>query len=161
MALIDIVLLVIIGAFVFFGLFFGFVHTLGALAGTVLGIIIASRFSDPIFDAVGFILGGGSFARIAIFIVVFLIVSRLAGFAFWIIEKTLKIFSFIPFSGLVNRIAGVVLGFFEGIVVVSVTLFYVTKVLPQDTFISVFESSVVSDYLLAIANVLRIFLPNT
>lgn len=161
MVFIDIVLLVIIGAFVLFGLFFGFVHTLGSLAGTILGIIVASRFVDQTFDMFGFLLGGGSFARIVIFIILFLLVSRVAGVALWLIEKVFKLFSIIPLAGLINRLLGGVLGLIEGVVVVGIVLFYSTQVLPAQTLLAAIEASSIADFLLATVNVLQIFFPES
>ena len=71
MGFIDIVLIVIVGAFVLFGLFFGLVHTLGSLLGTIVGIIFASRLVDPAFETFGFLFGGGTFAGFIIFILIF------------------------------------------------------------------------------------------
>ena len=50
MSTFDIVLLVIIGGFGLFGLWFGIVHTLGSLLGTALGIFLASHYYGPVAD---------------------------------------------------------------------------------------------------------------
>ena len=159
MGFIDIVLIVIVGAFVFFGLFFGLVHTIGSLIGTILGILGASHFVEPTFDAFGFILGGGSAARIIIFIILFLVVSRLFGVILWFVEKIFGFFSIIPFAGTINRLLGAALGLIEGIVVVGVVIFYSMQVLPEDTLLAALESSVVADFLLATVSALQILFP--
>lgn len=161
MGFIDIVLIVIVGAFVFFGLFFGLVHTIGSLLGTILGIIVASHFVEPTFDAFGFILGGGSAARIIIFIVLFLVVSRLFGVLLWFVEKMFGFFSIIPFAGTINHLLGAALGLIEGIIVVGVVLFYAMQVLPQDTLLATLDSSVVADFLMATVSALQILFPET
>ena len=161
MVFIDIVLLVIVGAFVFFGLFFGLVHTIGSLLGTILGIIVASHFVEPTFDAFGFLLGGGSAARIIIFIILFLVVSRLSGVILWFVEKIFGFFSIIPFAGTINRLLGAGLGLIEGIIVVGVVLFYAMQVLPVDTLLASLDSSVVADFLLATVSALQILFPET
>lgn len=161
MAFIDIVLLVIIGAFVFFGLFFGLVHTLGSLVGTVLGIVVASHFVDEAFGMFGFILGGGSFARIALFVILFLLVSKIFGVVLWLIEKVLGIFSIIPFAKTINRLLGAAFGLIEGIVVVGAVLMYSVQVLPKDTLLTALQTSVVADLLIAIASTLQILFPES
>ncbi|MBI4438238.1 CvpA family protein [Candidatus Uhrbacteria bacterium] len=161
MGFIDIVLLVIVGAFVFFGLFFGLVHTIGSLLGTILGIAVASHFVEPTFNAFGFLLGGGSAARIILFIILFLVVSRLMGVLLWFVEKIFGFFSIIPFAGLINRLLGAALGLIEGIVVVGVVIFYAMQVLPEDTLLVALESSVVADFLLATVSALQILFPET
>ncbi len=161
MGFIDIVLLVIVGAFVLFGLFFGLVHTIGALVGTILGIFVASRFVDPAFASLGFLLGGGSVARIIIFIILFLLVSRLVGVLMWFVEKIFGFFSIIPFGGLLNRLLGGLFGLIEGVIVVGVVLFYALQVLPQDTLLTALQTSAVADFLLAAASALQVLFPET
>jgi membrane protein required for colicin V production len=161
MAFVDIVLLVIIGAFVLFGLFFGLVHTLGALIGAILGIFLASRFIDPVFDVVGPFIGNGSVARIIIFIILFLFVSRLAGFVLWLIEKLLGVLKIIPFAGFLNRLLGGAFGLLEGVVVVGIVLFYSTQVLPQDTILAALQTSTIADFLLSAVSTLQVLFPES
>ncbi|KKS70702.1 MAG: hypothetical protein UV42_C0046G0001, partial [Candidatus Magasanikbacteria bacterium GW2011_GWE2_42_7] len=44
MGLFDIVLLIIIAGFAMFGIWFGFIHTLGSLLGTAVGAFVATRY---------------------------------------------------------------------------------------------------------------------
>lgn len=159
MGFIDIVLIVIIGAFVFFGLFFGLVHTLGSLLGTIVGIIFASRLVDPAFDTFGFLFGGGTAARIIIFILIFFIITRLVGIVFWFVGKILNILAWIPFARSLNRLLGALFGFVEGVIVVGVILFYAMQVLPDDTLRAMLETSRVADFLIATMSVFQIFFP--
>ena len=46
MAIIDFVLILVIFGFVLFGFWFGLIHTLGALVGTVAGVFLASRWYE-------------------------------------------------------------------------------------------------------------------
>lgn len=161
MGFVDIVLIVVVSAFVFFGLFFGLVHTIGSLVGTILGILIASHFVDPTFDAFGFLLGGGSAARIFIFIILFLVVSRLFGIILWFVEKIFGFFSIIPFASIINKLLGALVGFIEGFIVVGVILFYAMQVLPQDTLLAALETSVVAEFLVATVSALQILFPES
>ncbi|MCR4314404.1 MAG: CvpA family protein, partial [Candidatus Uhrbacteria bacterium] len=111
MGFIDIVLIVIVGAFVFFGFFFGLVHTLGSLVGTIIGIFFASRLVDPTFETFGFLFGGGTFARILIFVIIFFLITRLVGLVFWIFEKAFGVFSWIPFAKSIDKLLGGFFGF--------------------------------------------------
>lgn len=160
MMFIDIVLLVILGAFVFFGLFFGLVHTLGALVGTVIGILFTTRLLDPAFEAFGFLLGGGAVAKVVLFILIFLIITRLVGAVFWLLGKMLKPISWIPLTKSLDHLIGGVFGFLEGVVVIGVILFYALQVLPNDTVRDQLEQSSVADYLTSTVTVMEYLFPD-
>lgn len=159
MAFIDIVLLVIVGAFVLFGLFFGLIHTLGSLIGAIVGIIFASRLIDPSFEAIGFLFGGGNIARVVLFILIFLIVTRLVGLVFWLVGRVAKPLSWIPFVKSINHLLGGVLGFVEGVIVVGIVLLYATQIIPFESLRSQVEDSRVGNYLVTTAEVLQFFFP--
>jgi uncharacterized membrane protein required for colicin V production len=159
MAFIDIIFIVIIAAFVFFGLFFGFVHTLGSLVGVVVAIIFSSRLVEPAMDTFGFLFGGGDAAKIILFIIIFFVISRLVGIIFWVIGKVWDIMSFIPFAKSIDRLLGGLLGFVEGIIVVGVILFYATQVLPENTLTTVLETSFMAKYLIGATGMLQSFFP--
>lgn len=159
MGFIDIVLIVIVGAFVLFGLFFGLVHTLGSLLGTIVGIIFASRLVDPTFETFGFLFGGGTIGRIIMFILIFFVITRLIGIVFWFIGKIFNVIAWIPFARSLDRLLGGLFGFIEGVIVVGVVLFYAMQVLPDDTLKTMLETSVVADFLVATMSVLQVFFP--
>jgi membrane protein required for colicin V production len=159
MGFIDIILIVIVGAFVFFGLFFGLVHTLGSLVGTIIGIIFASRLVDPAFETFGFLFGGGTIGRIMVFILIFFIITRLIGIIFWMIGKVFNVLMWIPFARSLDRLLGALFGFIEGIIVVGVVLFYAMQVLPDAALKSALETSSVASFLIATMSVLQVFFP--
>src|SRR3989339_472790 len=149
MFLVDVVLLVIVGLFVLFGLFFGLIHTLGSLVGTILGIVVSTRLIDPAFDRLGFLFGGGGAAKVILFIIIFLLISRIVGLLFWVVERAFGIVSIIPFAKSINRLLGAVFGFVEGVIVVGVVLFFALQYLPDDAVRAALEQSVVADFLVA------------
>ncbi len=159
MGFIDIVLIVIIGAFVFFGFFFGLFHTLGSVIGTIVGIIFASRLIDPAFSTFGFLFGGGTTAKIILFIFIFFLITRAVGLVFWFLSKFFHFFSWIPFLRSFDRMLGGFFGFIEGIIVVGVVLFYAMQILPDDTLRDVLETSRVADFLIVTMTTLQIFFP--
>ncbi len=161
MGFIDIVLLVIVGAFVLFGLFFGLIHTLGSLIGAVIGIAIASRFVAPAAETFSFLVGDGSGGKIIVFIILFLLVSRLVGLVFWILEKVFGFVSIVPFAKSINRLLGGIFGFIEGVIVVGVILFYAMQVLPEDTLLTLLEGSAVANYLVAAVSALQVLFPES
>lgn len=157
--LVDALLVVIVGMFVLFGLFFGLVHTLGSLVGTVLGIVVSTRLIDGAFDRFGFLLGGGGAAKVILFVILFLLVSRVIGLLFWIAEKILGVFAMIPFARSINRLLGGLFGFVEGVIVVGVVLFFAIQYLPDQAVKAALEQSSVADFLLATVAALQVLFP--
>lgn len=159
MTFIDLFLIVIVSAFVFFGLFFGLMHTLGSLIGTVVAIFFAGRLIDGAFHSFGFIFGGGSASRIILFIIIFFLISRLVGIVFWFFGRMWGMISWIPFAKSIDRLLGALFGFVEGIIVVGIILFYAMQVLPPNFLRSLIEASFMAKFLMATAGALQVFLP--
>jgi membrane protein required for colicin V production len=162
MPLVDLVLVIIVGAFVLFGLFFGFVHTLGSLVGSVLGIVLATRLLEPAVDKFSFFFNNNeSVASVVIFIILFVLISKLIGLVFWILGKVFGILSWIPFAKTINRLLGAVLGFMEGVIVVGVIIYFALKFLPDSTVSAWLNDSSVANYLLAVMSALQALFPES
>lgn len=159
MFLVDVILVAIIGLFVLFGFLFGLVHTLGSLVGTILGTVLASRLIEPAFEKFGSFLGGGAIAKIVLFVIIFILLSRVIGLLFWVVEKVLGIFAMVPFASVFNRLLGAVFGFVEGVIVVGVVLFFALQYLPNDAVRAALEQSNVATYLLAITAAIQVVYP--
>jgi len=156
-AFVDLILIIIIGGFVFYGAFFGFIHTLGSLIGAIIASVIASRIIDSVFEWVGYIFGGGVWARIILFIIIFLVLTKLIGLLFTMIEK---IWSIVPLGKSLNRLLGIIFGFIEGVIVVGVIIYFAMLYLPEEGVRSALEMSAVADYLLMVAGTTAILLPD-
>ena len=125
MSVFDIVLLGIILSFGLFGLWFGLISTMGALVGTVLGVFFASRiYVFPADWLVSITHWSGNFPKVATFIICFLIINRLVGLGFHILDKMLFRITSLPYINGLNKILGFIFGIFEGILVTGV-IFYV------------------------------------
>ncbi len=161
MSFVDIILLIILGGFVLFGFWFGIIHTLGALIGTIAGAYLAGHN----FAAVaGFVQSyiGGSLAvwKVIAFILIFTIVNRLVGFVFYILDKLFHLLTVIPFLKTINRLAGAILGLIEGALVIGLTL-HIAGVVPLSSWFAdrVLEPSSIARYMLGVARVLLPLLP--
>ncbi len=159
MTFIDILLVVIILGFVFFGLFFGLVHTIGSLLTTVLGLIVAMHFVNPAFETFGFMLGGGQTARVITFIFVFFLSSRLLSLILKFFGGLFSWFTYIPFASTFNRILGAGFGLVEGMLVVGAVIFYAMQILPDDTLLHALEGSFLAKFLVATMSALQVFFP--
>ena len=78
---------------------------------------------------------------------------------FWIINKVFNLVSIIPFTKSLNRILGALLGLIEGVLVLGVIIYFVSRFVTSEWFISVLASSKVAVLLVDIASVLTPLLP--
>lgn len=159
MAIIDFIFLLILFGFILFGFWFGLIHTLGSLLGTILGVFLASRwYEGAAVWAQGKFAGSLNVWKVIIFIVLFIIINRLVGLLFYILEKTVGLVAKLPFLKSIDRLAGAVLGFFEGAVVLG-GLIFMSSSFPFDWEQKVFAVSALKGYFLAVFNILLPLVP--
>lgn len=160
MILFDLILLLILGGFVLYGLWFGLIHTLGVLVGTIAGAFLAARWYEPVADWAGFLFGGReNLAKIVCFLILFIIINRLVGLVFWLIDKVFSFFKIVPFLSTINRLLGAVFGFLEGTLVLGLTLFIAEKYPLGDWFMNSLADSKVADYFITVGKILMPLLP--
>lgn len=136
MILLDIVLLILLGGFTFYGLFKGLIRLVASIFGVLLGAWLASRFYLLLFYFIGGIFGKyENLGKIACFVAIFLTINRLTIFFFEFIERTLGAISIIPFMNSANRLAGAVFGFLEGALISAVIIFVISKYTFLDTLV--------------------------
>jgi len=75
-------------------------------------------------------------AKIIAFLVIFIVVDRVIALIFHLIAKVVGLISFIPFLKTINRIAGLILGLTEGILIVGLIIYIIIKFLPNTPFVS-------------------------
>ena len=115
----DLILILIMFSFVLFGLWFGLIHAIGGLLGTIVGAIVASKYYKK--------WGTTNLGQVISFIVLFTLGSRITGFVFYGIEKLVKVADIVPGIKTINRLAGGILGLVEGAIVIGVALVFATK----------------------------------
>ncbi|NQU83308.1 MAG: CvpA family protein [Parcubacteria group bacterium] len=161
MPIFDIILLVILGGFTLFGFWFGLIHTFGALFGIIIGASVASRFFDVVADFIHPFTGGNTNAlKVIAFIVLFLLINRLVGFVFYLLEKSFHFLEILPFLSGFNRIGGAVLGFVEGGLIIGLFLYF-ASIHPFSMWLSemILDKSQYAEYFLNAAGVLMPLLP--
>ena len=160
MEFIDIILLVIIGGFALAGLWFGFIHTLGSLIGTIIGAYVASRYYDVLADWVLAIFSWeGNAPRVFMFVVAFFVINRIVGLGFWFVEKMIGFLTRLPFVRSLNRFLGLLLGAAEGIISVGLVIFFIERFPLSDFIMDKLANSVVAPYTSDIASILWPLLP--
>lgn len=161
MSFFDISLIALLAGFSLFGLWFGLIHTLGSLAGTLVGLYLAMRFYEPMANWLMNLTGwSGNFSKVLMFILAFIIITRLVGFIFWLVEKVLHIFTKLPFMKGLNHLLGLVFGFAEGIIVVGISLYFIARFPLSQSFMDAFNNSVVAPYLVKPIKILLPLVPD-
>lgn len=156
----DLVLAVLIAGFSLFGLWFGFVHTLGSLLGTVIGAYLASRWYEPVAQWIIHMTGWSENAtRVVVFIGAFIIINRLVGFVFWIADKFLSIITRLPFIKSINHLLGLLLGLVEGLLTIGLILYFIERYPLSQAIMARIGDSQVAPLARGVAEVLIPLLP--
>ena len=161
MPIFDAILLIILAGFVFYGLFFGLIRTLGMLAGVIVGAFLASRFYlfaaawlSPVF------FGHNNLGKVLAFIIIFTIANRLTGLLFYLADRVFKIISIVPFLKTFNRLGGAILGFLSGSLIIGLLLFVIARYsFLSNWFGHWLTSSELTPFFLKINNILLPLLP--
>lgn len=127
-SIIDVILLLILAGFVFYGLFFGLIRAVGTFIGVIVGAWLASHFYltlyswiDPVF------FGFENLGKVLSFLIVFSLTNRLVCFAFYLLDKVFGIISIIPFLKTINRLAGAIFGLAAGALALGLTIFVISR----------------------------------
>jgi len=159
MTIFDVILIIILGGFVMFGFWFGIIHTLGAIVGTFAGAFFAGLWYDKLATWLTAIFGHPNMMRIFAFVFIFIIINRLIGFGFYILDKIFNFLSVVPFLKTISRLIGGVLGFFEGLLVIGLSLFIIARFPVSDWFTQVLQASLLAPWFINTSMILQLMLP--
>ncbi len=160
MSVFDIILLVVLGGFGLFGFWFGLIHTLGSLLGTVLGVYLATRYYEPMADWLAHLTGwSDNGTRVIMFIAAFIIINRLIGFVFWIVDKIFGLVTHLPFIRSIDRMFGALLGFFEGVVTIGMIFYFIERFPLSEKIMTMVAQSEVVPKTVAVAAILIPLVP--
>lgn len=157
----DIMLLLILAGFVFYGLFFGLIRTLGSIISFLGGLWLASLFYLDVFAwAQNLFFGYNIIGKLVCFFVLFSLINRLIAFGFVLLDRAFDIISIIPFLKTINRLAGAALGFIEGGMVLGFILYtLINNAILGKWFLSLSASSNLTPFLLKFAQVVAPMIP--
>jgi membrane protein required for colicin V production len=160
MTIIDVTLLIALGGFVLAGLWFGVIHMIGSLVGLVLGAFVAGRFYGQVADIITPLIGGNiNLGKILAFLVLFILVAKLVGLVFSIIEKIFKFIAVIPFLKTFNRLLGAVFGLIEGTLILGLVVYFAGKFPVSSAFEAMFVESQIGRALNSVGKLLAPLLP--
>lgn len=161
MPFIDVILVVILSGFVFYGLFFGLIRTLGAFLGLLAAAFIASRLFLPVSLWINsFFFGYANLGKILVFLILFSLINRLVGFLFYLLDRAFNLISIIPFLKTFNRLGGVILGFLTGSLCIGLFIYVISRYsLIDHWFGNWLAQSELAPFFLKFTNLLLPFLP--
>lgn len=161
MSIFDLILILLVLAFGLAGYRLGVIHSLGALAGTVLGAALASRFfAVPAAWLSGLTGLDANLSKVIIFVLIFIIVTRIVGLLFWVVDKFIGVLTRLPFINSLNRLLGFLLGLLEGALTLGVVIFFIERFPLSPTVMNYIANSSVAAQLSRGAAILWPFLPD-
>ncbi len=147
----DLLLLLSVFGYVWGGFWTGLIQAIGGLVGLFVGEIIASRYyihfgnlMTPVFK------NNHLFANIFAFVLIFLIVTRLVGLLFYLVNKMFNFIAIVPGLKFLNRLGGAIFGFLEGALFVGITLQFITRLPISTPFAGTIAHSSIAKYFLDI-----------
>lgn len=157
----DIILVIILAGFLWYGFFFGLIRLIGDLLGLIAGAFVASRFYIPLYELLDrFLPGSPGIGKVIVFVVIFGIASRLVSWLFMLLEQGFNLISIIPFLKSANRLLGVVLGLVEGVLILGIIAYLLQKHLPAAVpLTSWLEASLIAPWLITVSKILAPILP--
>lgn len=160
MTIVDVTLLIALGGFVLAGLWFGVIHMIGSVVGLVLGAFMAGRFYGSAAEIITPLTGGNvNLAKIIAFFALFILVTRLVGLLFHVIEKIFRFIAIIPFLKTFNRLLGAALGLIEGTFALGLLVYFAGKFPVSSAFGALMGDSQVARALNAVGKLLAPLLP--
>jgi len=152
----DIVLLAVLVLFTALGFYWGLIRQVLALAGLLVGIVLAGRYGVVVAGWLTSFTSNDLLASALGFVVVLVAVSALASF----LASLLRLFVGLLFLGWADRLLGGVLGLVQAIVASS-ALLVVAITFPQPAWASAVQSSRLGEALLRVGSVSALLLPET
>lgn len=160
MNILDLILLVILGAFTLYGFRIGIVQMLGSLVGLVLGVYLAGRWYAPFSSWLVTAFNVNPFiAQVFGFAILLTLLNRVIGIAFWIAYRIFNILKILPGVGTINHLGGAVVGFVEGFLTIGITLFLATRFNVSPTWVDTLKHSALVPVFTSVAGLIVPLLP--
>jgi uncharacterized membrane protein required for colicin V production len=118
MLILELLVVIVMAAFVANGVRAGALETLGRVIGAVLGFLAARAWSGVAVSLLAMVLPV-AWAWLVSFIVIFLTVDSIVGFIFKLADKIFEILTKLPIIKQIDGAVGGIFGFFESVVVLG------------------------------------------
>lgn len=161
MPILDVVLIIILAGFIFYGFSVGLIRAVGALLGIIAGAWLAASYYLTVFSWFSqWWIWQEHIGKILSFILCFTLASMLVGWIFAIIEGAFNVAAVLPFLKSFNRLLGAAFGFLEGAIVCGLILFVIGRYVPESTaFGQWIETSAIVGFLVGFSKIIAPMLP--
>lgn len=137
------------------GLWVGFIHKVGSLLGTILGIIIGSRY----YDSIDMLFGGGPGGKIIAFMALLTLTSFVVGIIFRIINRIFHLIAIIPGLKSFNRLLGGLMALLQRIIIFSIVFYYLQGLTNIETVAKFLEGSKIVPIFISLGEIIAPLLP--
>ncbi|MFH2062625.1 MAG: CvpA family protein [bacterium] len=160
MNVVDLVLLIVLGGFMLYGLWFGIIHMVGSLAGFVVGAFVAGRLYGQVGEVILPLTGGNrNLADVIAFFALFILLTRLVGLVFNLLEKVFNVVAVLPFLKTFNRLLGAIFGLLEGALVLGLAVYFAARFPITPAFVTALADSTLAGGLNLVGLALSPLLP--
>lgn len=149
----DVFFVVILGFFLFRGIFRGLVLEISSIAGLVAGFLVSNRYYSDLQPVAARIIPGQEWSQVAAYLGIFLTTM----FAVAILSLFLKKILRMIMLGWLDRLGGGLMGFIKAGLICGLTLLILTVFLPRNH--ELILTSQISPYICAMSQNLSGFLP--
>lgn len=151
MNLLDVILFIIMIAFVYKGAKQGIAYMIGQAIGIIIGVLVASRvFDDLAKILLPLFLGNYAISALFSFVLVFQVLNEMLGF----LMRKLNIFSFLDHLPIISTFGtletwiGGLLGLFVGNLILGVILYFLTRISLSPTIDELLQTSLLTPLLI-------------
>ena len=162
MNLLDVLLLLILFAFVYKGSKQGIAYMVGQAIGVMIGVLVASRLFDDFARLIQpLFLGNYDIAALFSFVLLFQIINEFLGF----LLKSTGLFDFLKHLPLIDRFdtidmwTGALLGLFVGNLILGIVLYFLTRNSLTPWFDQLLQTSTLTPLFINFASWFIVFFP--
>jgi uncharacterized membrane protein required for colicin V production len=153
----DLILILILFGFFWFGFWYGLIYSVGTIFGIMAGAFAAGNYYLTVAGNLS--ENPSNFSKVIVFIFIFVIVNKIIGLLFWLVDKIFHVLTFIPFLKTINRLLGGFFGLIEGALTLGIIVYIYTKY-PFSAWLNYqLVRSVIAPWLLRIIVILQPFWP--
>lgn len=147
----DLILALVLFGFIWGGFWTGLIQSIGGLVGLFLGVILAPRFAEPFAKMIAPLVNNNIVvAKVAAFLLLFLLITRLVGVVFMLVNKIFNFIAIVPGLKFLNKLGGAVFGFLEGALFIGIALQYVVHLPIATGLAGMIDKSKIAAYLLSV-----------
>ncbi|MEI7451921.1 MAG: CvpA family protein [Candidatus Falkowbacteria bacterium] len=157
----DLALILVLAGFCFYGFFNGLLKMAGNFVGLILGSWLAAHYYLTFYNNTTWLyFGHENLGRIASFVIILILVRLVVGIAFYILQKVFNLISIIPFTKLIDKLAGGAFGLAEGAFFAGTIIYVASRYTLITTFLGAqMTSSKIAPTLIKLVDVLTPLYP--